>query len=80
MQINSDRAMKFVITAIQVFNGESRRDFLQRAWNIVTENGNVEELLHTCAFHFMRNARDIVKSTFSTKRSQKVACGCYPYN
>ena len=74
IQINSDRAMTFVITATQVFNGESLLVFLTKSMEYCCGNGNVEELtktiVHTCAFNFMRNARDIVKSRFSAKRSQ----------
>ena len=35
LQINSDRAMVFVITAMEVFNNENLLGFLKRSWKIV---------------------------------------------
>ena len=35
VQINSDRAMVFIMTAMQVFNNETLPMFLERSWRIV---------------------------------------------
>ena len=67
VQINSDRAMVFVVTAMRVFNNETLVMFLERSWKILPGIATLKELqltvIHTCAFHFMRNAKEIVKRT-----------------
>ena len=70
IQVNSDRAMGFILSALQVFNGETFHQFLQRAWRIVlgkAENSDLTlTIVHSCAFHFMRNSKDLVKKSFKT--------------
>ena len=65
LQINSDRAMVFVITAMEVFNNENLLGFLKISWKILHGHASVEELkitmVHTSAFHFMKNSKEIVK-------------------
>ena len=40
-------------------------EFLERAWNIVTGQASLRELMkmnvHACAFHFMRDAKKVIK-------------------
>ena len=59
VQINSDHAMVFIVSALHVFNAESFETFLSRAWSIANGIATSRELektiIHTCAFHFMRN-------------------------
>ena len=67
LQINSDRAMVFVITAMEVFNNENLLGFLKRSWKIVHGDSSLEKLkmkiVHTCAFHFIKNSKEILKET-----------------
>ena len=67
VQINSDRAMVFIMIAMQVFNNETLPMLLERSWRTVHGLASIKELqltvIHTCAFHFMRNAKEIVKKT-----------------
>ena len=59
--------MVFVVTAMRVFNNETLFMFLKRSWKILHGVVTSKELqltvIHTCAFHFMRNAKEIVKRT-----------------
>ena len=74
-QINSDRAMGFIISSLQVFNGENLESFLQRSWRIVNGSATSFDLsktvVHTCAFHFMRNVKSLAKKCYGNKKSQK---------
>ena len=67
VQINSDRAMVFVVTVMRVFNNETLVVFLDKSWKILHGTATLKELrltgIHTCAFYFMRNAKEIVKRT-----------------
>ena len=67
VQINSDRAMVFVVTTMRIFNNETLVMFLKRSWKILHGIATLTELqltvIDTCAFHFMRNAKEIVKRT-----------------
>ena len=71
LQINSDRAMTFVLSALIVFNSENLLQFLERVWRI--DKGNAKDnvltltKVHNCSFHLMRNARDIVKSSYTSQ-------------
>ena len=71
VQINSDRAMVFIVSALQIFNGESFQEFLKRTWKIVNgkaELGDLQKtIVHTCAFHYMRNVKDLVKTNYKAK-------------
>ena len=57
LQINSDGAMTFVLSALMFFNSENLLQFLKRTWRIV--KGNVKDndltltIVHTCLFHLM---------------------------
>ena len=57
--------MAFVIKAMEVFNNENLLGFLKKSWKIVNCDASLEELkmtiVHTCAFHFMKNSNEIVK-------------------
>ena len=57
--------MVFVVTAVRVFNNETLVMFLERSWKILHGSATLKELqltvIHTCAFHFMRNAKETVK-------------------
>ena len=57
LQINSDRAVTFVLSALMVFNSENLLQFLERAWGIVKGNAKDSDLtltiLHTCSFPLM---------------------------
>ena len=50
-----------------VFNNETLVMFLERSWKILHGIATLKELqltvIHTCAFHFMQNAKEIVKRT-----------------
>ena len=67
VQTNSDRPMVFIMTVVQVFNNETLSMFLDRSWRIVHGLASFKQLqltvIHTCAFHFMHNAKEIVKKT-----------------
>ena len=71
IQINSDRALTFVITALQVFNGETLLKFLKRSWRIIHGEAMEDDLqltiVHTCSFHLMRNGREIAKNCYGSK-------------
>ena len=47
------------------FSNENLLSFLKRSWKIVHGDASLEELkmtiAHTCAFHFMKNSKEIVK-------------------
>ena len=53
------------MTAMQVFGNKTLSMFLERSWRIVhglaSFIGLQLTVIHTCAFHFMRNAKEIVK-------------------
>ena len=53
------------MTAMQVFGNKTLSMFLERSWRIVHGLASFKGLqltvIHTCAFHFMRNAKEIVK-------------------
>ena len=57
--------------------------FLKRSWRIVTGSAREDDLhftiVHTCAFHFIRNCRDIVKRCFTNKTSQVSAMWILSY-
>ena len=63
--------MTFVLSALMVFNSENLLQFLERAWRFVKGNAKDNDLtlaiVHTCLFHLMRNARDIVKSSYTSQ-------------
>ena len=65
VQINSDHAMVFIMTAMQVFNNKTLLMFMERSWRIVHALASPKELqlavIHTYAFHFVRNSKEIVK-------------------
>ena len=44
VQINSDRAMVFVVTAVRVFNNETLVMFLERSWKILHGSATLKEL------------------------------------
>ena len=71
IQINSDRSMVFILAALHVINNEELPDFLDRAWKIVNGQANTEELMkmnvHACAFHFMRDVKNVAKKHFNSK-------------
>lgn len=65
LQINGDTVMTIVLSALMAFNSENLLQVLERAWRIVESNAKDKDLtltvVHTCYFHLMQNARDIVK-------------------
>ena len=67
VQINIDRAMVFVVTVMRVFNKETLVMFLEKCSKILHGIATLKEsqltVIHTCAFHFMRNAKGIIKRT-----------------
>lgn len=65
LQINGDTVMTIVLSALMAFNSENLLQVLERAWRIVESNAKDKDLtltvVHTCYFHLMQNARDVVK-------------------
>ena len=65
LQINGDRVMAIVLSALMAFNSENLLQVLERAWRIAESNAKDKDLtltvVHTCYFHLMQNARDIAK-------------------
>ena len=65
LQINGDRVMTIALSALMAFNSENLLQVLERAWRIVESNAKDKDLtlivVHTCYFHLMQNARDVVK-------------------
>ena len=65
LQINGDTVITIVLSALMAFNSENLLQVLERAWRIVESNAKDKDLtltvVHTCYFHLMQNARDIVK-------------------
>ena len=65
LQINGDRVMAIVLSALMAFNSENLLQVLERAWRIAESNAKDKDLtltvVHTCYFHLMQNARDITK-------------------
>ena len=76
VQFNSDRALVLILAALSVINRENMAEFLERAWNIVTGQASLRELMkmnvHACAFHFMRDAKKVIKKYFTRKRSVSI--------
>jgi len=55
--ILSDRAQVFLQGALRIFNEENYKQFMSRAYRIVTKNATPDDLLktniHACLAHFM---------------------------
>ncbi len=53
----SDRALVFLLAVLDVWNGETMHDFLNRSYRIVTNNASEADLMctnvHACLAHIM---------------------------
>ncbi|CAF4164381.1 unnamed protein product [Rotaria sp. Silwood2] len=62
--ILSDRAQIFLLAALHVWNNESLKDFLNRAYRIVNDNTNDDDLkmtnIHACLAHVLLDTRKTI--------------------
>ena len=63
--MRSDRAQVFLIGALKVWNCETLKDFLHRAYRIVNDNANNNDLemtnIHACLAHVLLVSTDFVR-------------------
>ena len=77
-QINSDRALVFIVAALKEFNNETYKNFLDRAWRIVTGNASKEDLRltnpHACVCHVMNSCKKICLAVYKSNFKYGMYC------
>ncbi|CAF2149342.1 unnamed protein product [Rotaria magnacalcarata] len=72
----SDRAQIFLIVALQLWNNESMKDFLHRAYRIVNDNADDTDLqttnIHACLAHVLLDVRKTINK-FIDERYRELA-------
>ncbi|CAF2137982.1 unnamed protein product [Rotaria magnacalcarata] len=72
----SDRAQIFLIAALQLWNNESMKDFLHRAYRIVNDNADDTDLqttnIHACLAHVLLDVRKTINK-FIDERYRELA-------
>lgn len=72
--IVSDQSWVFILTAMNIFNGENLQQYLQRTWDALTGNtsqGNLRSsnktVIHLCSSHVMNKLKKFVKDSCRSK-------------
>ena len=77
-QINSDRALVFIVAALKEFNNENYKNFLDRAWRIVTGKASNDDLKrtnpHACVCHVMNSCKKLCLSVYRSNFKYGMYC------